>query len=121
VSGGGGVNGQPFQLTTSSLAILSFTDPVTLQTLFPGLVIDSVATNQVNGQTNYVYTFGNLVTYSSSSNTLVQIQVQTTTIAPAIGAPYGGLITNPAAKTTTASSRISFRVIFTSFRPTRAG
>ena len=102
VSGGGGVNGQPFQLTTSSLAILSFTDPVTLQTLFPGLVIDSVATNQVNGQTNYVYTFGNLVTYSSSSNTLVQIQVQTTTIAPAIGAPYGGLITNPAAKTTTA-------------------
>ena len=102
VSGGGGVNGQPFQLTTSSLAILSFTDPVTLQTLFPGLVIDSVATNQVNGQTNYVYTFGNLVTYSSSSNTLVQIQVQTTTIAPAIGAPYGGLTTNITAKTTTA-------------------
>jgi hypothetical protein len=102
VSGGGGVNGQPFQLTTSSLAILSFTDPVTLQALFPGLVIDSVATNQVNGQTNYVYTFGNLVTYSSSSNTLVQIQVQTTTIAPAIGAPYGVLTTNITAKTTTA-------------------
>jgi hypothetical protein len=101
VSGGGGVNGLPFQLTTSSLAILTYTDPVALRTLFPGLVIYSVTTNQVNGQTSYVYTFGNLVTYSSSSNTPVKIQVQSTTIAPAIGAPGGALVTNTTSKTTT--------------------
>ena len=102
VSGGGGVNGPPFQLTTSSLTILSFTDPVTLQTLFPGIAITSVTTNQVNGQTNYVYTFGNLVTYSSSSNTPVQIQVRTTTIAPLIGSPYGSPpVTNTTTSTTT--------------------
>jgi hypothetical protein len=108
LSGGGGVNGQPFNLTTTSLAILSFTDPVTLQALVPGIVIDSVATNLVNGQTNYVYTFGNLVTYSSSTNTPVRIQVQTTTttIAPPIGAPYGSpAITNTTTTATTATNQ----------------
>jgi hypothetical protein len=100
--GGGGGNGPPFQLTTSSLSILSFTDPATLQTLFPGLVINSVTTNLVNGQTSYVYTFGNLVTYSSATNTPVQIQVQTTKIAPPIGAPSGSSpVTNITTRTTT--------------------
>ena len=101
--GGGGGNGPPFQLTTSSLAILSFTDPATLQTLFPGLVIDSVTTNLVNGQTSYVYTFGNLVTYSSSTNTPVQIQVITIKIAPPIGAPAG---TPPVTTTTTRTTTV---------------
>jgi len=104
VSSGGAGNGPTFQLTTSSLAILSFTDPTTLQTLFPGLVITGVTTNIVNGRTNYNYTFANLVTYSFSTNTMVITQVQTTTISPN---PYIGqdwppiyFITNPPVTTT---------------------
>jgi hypothetical protein len=84
-SGGGG-SGTPFSLTTSSLADLLL-DPTTLQTLLPGIVINSVTTNVVGGLTNYVYTFGNVVTNSSSTNTTVQIL--TTNVAPVIGAPVG--------------------------------
>jgi hypothetical protein len=82
LSGGGSGSSSPSQLTTFSLAILSFMDPATLQTNVPGIVITSVTTNIVNGQTNYSYTFANLVVYSSSTNTTVITQVQTITISP---------------------------------------
>jgi hypothetical protein len=85
-SGGGGGGGTPFSLTTSSLADLSL-DPTTLQALIPGIVITSVVTNIVNGLTNFVYTFGNVVVFSSTTNTTVQIL--TTNVAPVIGAPVG--------------------------------
>jgi len=85
-SGGGGGGGTPFSLTTLSLADLSL-DPTTLQALIPGIVINSVVTNIVNGLTNFVYTFGNVVTFSSTTNTTVQIL--TTNVAPVIGAPVG--------------------------------
>jgi hypothetical protein len=84
-SGGGG-GGTPFSLTTSSIADLSL-DPTTLQALIPGIVIDSVVSNIVNGITNFVYTFGNVVVFSSTTNTTVQIL--TTNVAPVIGAPVG--------------------------------
>jgi hypothetical protein len=85
-SGGGGGGGTPFSLTTSSIADLLL-DPTTLQALIPGIVITSVTTNIVNGLTNFVYTFGNVVTFSSTTNTSVQIL--TTNVAPVIGAPVG--------------------------------
>jgi hypothetical protein len=83
---GGGSGGSPTNLTTSSIADLSL-DPTTLQALLPGIAITSVTTNIVSGLTNYVYTFGNVVTYSSTPNTTVQIM--TTNVAPVIGAPVG--------------------------------
>jgi len=91
LSGGVGGNWSQFQLTTFSLAILPITDPATLQTEVPGIWITGVTTNTViaNGQTNYTYTytFGNLVTNSSSATTTVQIGVQTTTIEPVSSQP----------------------------------
>ena len=116
LSGGGGGVGNwspPFQLTTFSLAILPITDPVTLQTEVPGIVITSVTTNIVNGQTNYSYTFENLVTNSFSTNTMVITQVQTTTISPfpVYGQPYPPVYfrtnTIPPTTTTNISSMVS--------------
>jgi hypothetical protein len=85
VTGGGGTAATN-TLTTSSLSTLG-TDPTTLQALYPGIVIDSVTTNIVNGATNYFYTFGNVVTNSFSTNATVQIL--TTNVGPLIGAPIG--------------------------------
>jgi hypothetical protein len=117
VSGGGSGTSSQFQLTTFSLAILPITDPVTLQTEVPGIVITSVTTNTViaNGQTNYTYTytFGNLVTNSFSTNTMVITQVQTTTISPfpVYGQPYPPVYfrtnTTPPTTTTNISSMVS--------------
>jgi hypothetical protein len=86
-SGGGGGITISEQITTFSLTILSLNDPNTLQTLVPGILITSVATNVVNGFTNFAYTFGNVVTNSFSTNTTVQIL--TTNIAPLVGTPVG--------------------------------
>jgi hypothetical protein len=91
-----------FLLTTSNLTALvlaSLTNnPVALQTLYPGLVISSVVTN-FNG--TYTYTFGNVVYYTYFTNTTVLYQIQTTTIAPRLGAPAGSpLVTNTTAKST---------------------
>ena len=85
VTGGGGTS-TTNSLTTSSLSTLG-TDPTTLLTLYPGIVIDSVTTNIMNGTTNYFYTFGNAVTNSFSTNTTVQLL--TTNVGPLIGAPVG--------------------------------
>jgi hypothetical protein len=91
-----------FLLTTSNLTALvlaSLTNnPGVLQTLYPGLVISSVVTN-FNG--TYTYTFGNVVYYTYFTNTTVLYQIQTTTIAPRLGAPAGSpLVTNITTKST---------------------
>ena len=83
---GGGSGGSPTNLTTSSLADLSL-DPTTLQALIPDIAITSTTTNIVSGLTNFVNTFGNVVTYSSTPNTTVQIL--TTNVAPIPKAPVG--------------------------------
>jgi Putative Ig domain len=85
VTGGGG-SSNTNKLTTSSLSTLN-TDPTTLQALYPGIVINSVTTNVVNGATNYVYAFGNVVTNVFSPTSSAQIL--TTNVAPPIGAPIG--------------------------------
>jgi hypothetical protein len=113
VSGGGGLTttnlNDEFTLTTSNLTALflaSLTNnPTALQALYPGLVIASVITN-FNG--TFTYTFANLGTNIFTTNTPVQIQVQTISFAPpGYGSPYGSpsrLTTNTA--TTTISSNI---------------
>jgi hypothetical protein len=95
VSGSGGLTitnfNDEFILTTSNLTQLILdsqtNDPTTLQALYPNLLITSVRSNTFNG--TYTYTFGNLITnfFPISTNTLVQIQVQS--IGPLIGSPYG--------------------------------
>jgi hypothetical protein len=85
VTGGGG-SGTTNNLTTLSLSTLD-TDPTTLQALYPGIVITSVTTNITSGATNYVYTFGNVVTNVFSPTSSAQIL--TTNVGPLIGAPFG--------------------------------
>jgi Putative Ig domain len=96
-----------YVLTTSNLTALALAsltnNPAALQKLYPGLVISSVITN-FNG--TFTYTFGNVVTYTLVTNSLVQFQIQTTTIAPAIGAPGGSLVTNTSTKSTTFRTNI---------------
>jgi hypothetical protein len=95
VGGGGGLTitniADEYYTTTSNLTQLILdaktNNPTALQALYPGLVITSVVSNTFNG--TYTYTFGNLITnfFPISTNTLVQIQVQS--IGPLIGSPYG--------------------------------
>jgi hypothetical protein len=96
-----------YELTTSNLTALilaSLTNnPAALQTLYPGLVISSVITN-FNG--TFTYTFANVVDYTLVTNSLVQYQIQKTTIAPAIGAPGGGLTTKTSTKSVTFRTNI---------------
>jgi hypothetical protein len=113
VSGGGGLTttnlNDEFTLTTSNLTALflaSLTNnPTALQALYPGLVIASVITN-FNG--TFTYTFANIGTNIFTTNTPVQIQVQTISFAPpGYGSPYGSpsqLTTNTT--TTTVLSNI---------------
>jgi hypothetical protein len=76
------------QITTSNLITLTLAaltnDQAALQALFPNLVITSVTTNPDG---TFTYTFGNVITNSFTTNTTVEIL--TTNIAPAIGAPVG--------------------------------
>ncbi len=80
-----------YTLTTSNLAALNLAaltnNPTVLHALYPGLVISSVITNYDG---TFTYTFANVVvmTNSFSTNTTVQYQIQTTTIAPCIGQPW---------------------------------
>jgi hypothetical protein len=112
LSGGGltttNINDE-FVLTTSNLTALvlaSLTNnPTALQALYPGLVISSVITN-FNG--TFTYTFANVVINTRFTNTLVQNQIQTTTIAPPIGAPYGSA---PITNTTTSSITVTNHIV----------
>ncbi|MGA2280506.1 MAG: Ig domain-containing protein [Verrucomicrobiota bacterium] len=108
---GGGLtitnNNDEYELTTSNLTTLILASqtngPVALQALYPGLVISSVITN-FNG--TLTYTFANVVDYTLVTNSLVQYQIRTTTVAPALGAPAGTLTTNTTTKTTTFRTNI---------------
>jgi Putative Ig domain len=98
-----------FVLTTSNLTLLTLAsltnNPAALQARYPGLVISSVITN-FNG--TFTYTFANVVIYTLVTNSLVRYQIQTTTIAPAIGAPFGSPpVTKTTTKTTTFRTNIA--------------
>ena len=98
-----------YVLTTSNLTALVLASrtnsPAALQALYPGLVISSVTTNNFSGI--FTYTFGNVVYYTLFTNSSVKYQIQTTTIAPVIGAPAGTLATNTSTKSTTVMTNIS--------------
>jgi hypothetical protein len=97
-----------YELTTSNLTLLTLAsqtnNPAALRALYPGLVISSVITN-FNG--SFTYTFANVVTYTLVTNSLVQFQIQTTTIKPAIGAPAGTMTTTTTTKSTTFRTNIA--------------
>jgi hypothetical protein len=98
-----------FSLVTSNLTTLILASttngPAALQALYPGLVILNVTTNFFTGA--FTYTFGNVVDNHFSTNTPVQIQVQTTTIGPFYGSGVGSpLQTNTTTSTTTILSNL---------------
>jgi len=98
-----------YTLTTSNLTTLvmasATNSPTALQTLYPGLVISRVVTNYSG---TFTYTFANVVTNTLFANSVIQLQIQTTTIQPLTGWPitYGKLMTNISTSTTTTTSNI---------------
>ena len=86
-SGGGGIGGgfgPTFQLYTSNYTAFMqaalTNDPVTLVTLFPGLVINSYSYYYVNGLPHYVYDFANVIVitndyHTNTSGALVTVQM----------------------------------------------
>src|SRR5665213_252689 len=122
VAGSGSTNtnlNDEFSTNTFSLTGLIFAsttnNPTQLQTLYPGLEIASVTTN-FNG--TFSYTFANVITNHFTTNTPVQIQIQKTTIEPAVGQPIGVMRTNITTTTTTISSNLisgDFFIVLTNY------